>query len=87
MQARKYKSFEEIPGPKGLPVIGVLHKYLPFGEHYLFTLCLHSFKKKGFKKGKGRVKTEKLLLSVEVVSGARGGGWGASIAKKLLEIY
>ena len=37
---RGYKSFEEIPGPKGLPVIGVLHKYLPYGRWLLnHQLC------------------------------------------------
>lgn len=26
------KPFEEIPGPRSLPLIGTLYKYLPFGK-------------------------------------------------------
>ncbi|KAL1463354.1 hypothetical protein WDU94_015112 [Cyamophila willieti] len=40
-ETQAIKSFEEIPGPKSLPFVGTLHKYLPFIGEYQFDR-LHS---------------------------------------------
>ncbi|XP_060823545.1 cytochrome P450 302a1, mitochondrial isoform X1 [Bombus pascuorum] len=40
------KAFNNIPGPKSLPVIGTLYKYLPFIGEYSFTNLYESGKRK-----------------------------------------
>lgn len=37
---RGLKTFREIPGPKSLPIIGCLHKYLPVigKQHFIFFI-------------------------------------------------
>ncbi|KAH0952125.1 hypothetical protein HN011_010875 [Eciton burchellii] len=37
VDASRPKSFEEIPGPRSLPIIGTLYKYLPLIGEYSFT--------------------------------------------------
>lgn len=36
-QVQEVKSHHEIPGPVGLPLIGTLYKYLPWGEYTMST--------------------------------------------------
>ncbi|CAL7949211.1 unnamed protein product [Xylocopa violacea] len=62
---RQPRPFSDIPGPKSLPIIGTLYKYLPFIGEYSFTKMYDSGKKK--LKQFGPLVREEILPNVNVV--------------------
>ncbi|CAK9801790.1 Cytochrome P450 302a1, mitochondrial [Anthophora plagiata] len=59
------KPFSDIPGPKSLPIIGTLYKYLPLIGEYSFTKLYSSGKKK--LKNFGPLVREEIIPNVNVV--------------------
>lgn len=59
------KAFYDIPGPKSLPIIGTLYKYLPFIGEYSFTNLYESGKKK--LKCFGPLVREEIIPNVNVI--------------------
>lgn len=59
------KTFYDIPGPKSLPIIGTLYKYLPFIGEYSFTNLYESGKRK--LKCFGPLVREEIIPNVNVI--------------------
>ncbi|KAK1120079.1 hypothetical protein K0M31_012803 [Melipona bicolor] len=62
---RQPKTFNDIPGPKSLPIIGTLYKYLPFIGEYSFTNLYETGRKR--LKQFGPLVREEIVPNVNVV--------------------